>query len=1194
MNRRLFEDANFSSAADLFRALELAPLGGPLDIRPIDDSKTDSDGIHTNAHGEPDDGAAAISSDDFLALSSSGAAHEPSAQSVEPTDAVESSAATLLDIVSNPGSSIATDSGGDLDVGDTLTVVTNQALAIPIETPALTWSDSGIVAFASGSGAVALASGLMGMQVAGAPDLQVLNLNGPITSNIDMSGDTLGFEGTATHSTGALQAGTTIAGVSSANTTGVSGNGQAATQAQGGFIISISYDSSANSAPAAFKTAISYVVSLLEATFTDNVTININVGWGEVGGQALGGALGASIRAAAPAYTYSQIRNALLSDGNSAADATALANLANSDPTNGGNFDIGSAAAKALGLLSPNGSGTDGWVGFTSAANTFTFDPNNLSVSGLYDFIGVALHEITEVMGRVAWLGNFIDYANAYSVMDLFRYSAPGVRSLVGGQPSYFSIDGGQTNLDNFNTNSSGDFGDWAASAGHDAFLAFSSSGVANLLTASDVTLLDAIGWNTTNAPPPPPTTVVSSVTTSGPGIVNGNGDLKAGQVVTLTVGLSQVVTVAGGTPTLTLNDGAIATFVSGSGTNSLVFNYTVVQGQNTPDLQVSSFNLNGSTLVDGSGNNPNFSGAVTNPVGILQIDTIAPVVSSVTIGGVGITNGNGDLGVGRSVTITANMSEIVSVTGGSPTLTLNDGGTATFNGGSGTSVLSFIYTVAQGQNTADLQVAGLNLNGAAIYDSAGNSADPVGAATNPVGVLQIDTISPTLRSIVETPSNGTLQPGQSASIILGFSEAVLVAGGVPTLTLNDGGAAIYQSGSGTSSLVFSYPVNAHDINTTSLSVVSIHLGTATISDGAGNAAGLLLAGLPQVGPQIDTTTPTVVHVAAFPSSGLMNAGNLVTITLTLNEAVTVSGGTPALILNDGGIATYNVHNSTATSLAFDYVVGAADQTPNLAIVSVKEPNGTSVRDSIGHDADFSSAIASVGTGLQVGAITNNTISGSSANDTFYAFATNVSFTGGGGHDTVIFDGARAQYNVTSNGDGSITVVDGVANRDFSHHILNLEIVQFSDKIVFVENADNANIARLYSAALNRAPDTGGLTGWEDIYAAHISAAEKAGGVYEALAQTGDGFGTSIAGGFTQSVEFQTKYGSLMDADFVTQLYLNVLNRTPATAELSAWLGLIQNGDASGVHFTRDMVLVGFAESPENIAKTAADWLIQI
>ena len=40
-------------------------------------------------------------------------------------------------------------------------------------------------------------------------------------------------------------------------------------------------------------------------------------------------------------------------------------------------------------------------------------------------------------------------------------------------------------------------------------------------------------------------------------------------------------MTVAGGTPTLTLNDGGTATYASGSGTNALTFNTTVAAGQN-------------------------------------------------------------------------------------------------------------------------------------------------------------------------------------------------------------------------------------------------------------------------------------------------------------------------------------------------------------------------------------------------------------------------------------------------------------------------------------------------------------------------------------------------------------------------------------------------------------------------------------
>ena len=167
------------------------------------------------------------------------------------------------------------------------------------------------------------------------------------------------------------------------------------------------------------------------------------------------------------------------------------------------------------------------------------------------------------------------------------------------------------------------------------------------------------------------------------------SGDLNAGKTVTTSLTMSEVVTVntSGGTPTLTFNDGGTATYVSGSGTNTLTFSYTVAAGQNTPDLMVTAVSLNGATVQDGSGNAANFSlTGVTQ--GSPQIDTTAPTVASVVTSGTGISSGTGDLDAGKTVTLTLNLSEAVTVAGGTPTLTLNDGGTATYSGGSGTSAL--------------------------------------------------------------------------------------------------------------------------------------------------------------------------------------------------------------------------------------------------------------------------------------------------------------------------------------------------------------------------------------------------------------------------------------------------------------------------------------------------------------------------
>jgi hypothetical protein len=147
--------------------------------------------------------------------------------------------------------------------------------------------------------------------------------------------------------------------------------------------------------------------------------------------------------------------------------------------------------------------------------------------------------------------------------------------------------------------------------------------------------------------------------------------------------------------------------------------------------------------------------------------------------------------------------------------LALSGGGTAYYVSGSG-SALTFSYVVGAGQNTADLAVNGLNLHGATITDAAGNKAILSGVATNPSGVLQIDTKAPTSLSVTAGLSTGDLGVGDTVTLTVTFSEAVTVADGTPILTLNDGGTASYSSGSGTKALTFTYTVAAGENTPTS------------------------------------------------------------------------------------------------------------------------------------------------------------------------------------------------------------------------------------------------------------------------------------------------------------------------------------------------------------------------------------------
>jgi hypothetical protein len=310
-------------------------------------------------------------------------------------------------------------------------------------------------------------------------------------------------------------------------------------------------------------------------------------------------------------------------------------------------------------------------------------------------------------------------------------------------------------------------------------------------------------------------------------------------------------VTVVG-TPYLSLNDGGKAFYTNGSGSSTLTFTYTVVAGQNTTDLAVTGVSTNGGSIRDGAGNNAILTGAVSNPPGILQIDTKAPTISAITTSGAGITSGNGDLDAGKVVVLTVKFSENVTVLG-NPFLTLNDGGTASYTGGSGTSALTFTYVVAAGDNTSDLTVAGLDLNGGTIVDAAGNNAVTSGAVRNPPGTLKIDTTAPTITQVLVSPASGEVTTGHAMRITLDTSEAVKV-GGTPVLLLNDGGVASYDAVHSTATaLAFNYTVAAGQV-TTDLQVSGVQLPTtSSIADLAGNNANLSAAGA-GLGLQINTT----------------------------------------------------------------------------------------------------------------------------------------------------------------------------------------------------------------------------------------------------------------------------------------------------------------------------------------------------
>jgi hypothetical protein len=207
-------------------------------------------------------------------------------------------------------------------------------------------------------------------------------------------------------------------------------------------------------------------VKYFEDTFTNVVTLNIDVGWGAMPyGGANGGSdpLPATALAASNvaygsagtgpnfgpnAVTLAQLTSALTSAG--AAGANSLPNSAGG----GRNLLVQPAEQIALGLLTNEGALIDGYVGFGAAPgrpDQWSYTSNVTSTT--FDFIGTAQHEISEVMGRVSR----VDAAGYYAPLDLFRFATSGLRLYTTAtapyNSAYFSIDGGATSLGRFNVN---------------------------------------------------------------------------------------------------------------------------------------------------------------------------------------------------------------------------------------------------------------------------------------------------------------------------------------------------------------------------------------------------------------------------------------------------------------------------------------------------------------------------------------------------------------------------------------------------------------------------------------------------------------------------------------------------------------------------------------------------------------------
>ena len=256
----------------------------------------------------------------------------------------------------------------------------------------------------------------------------------------------------------------------------------------------LSYDSSVPVRAAGFLPAFNDALTFYETTYTDPITINLQVGWGTINNQSLSpGAVGESFVNGQVFSHFAGVKSALINDAKSAMDQTSVANMPSNDPTGNAVYAMSDAEGKALGLLAANAQALDGYVGFSGTA-PFTFDPNNRAVAGENDFIGAAEHEISEVMGRYG-LGQNGRTSGRYSPIDFFRFTSPGTLDLAPAFGAYFSIDGGTTAINTFNGPNGGDLSDWSG-ATVDSYNTGTNLGNESLVSTGDINLMDVIGYD--------------------------------------------------------------------------------------------------------------------------------------------------------------------------------------------------------------------------------------------------------------------------------------------------------------------------------------------------------------------------------------------------------------------------------------------------------------------------------------------------------------------------------------------------------------------------------------------------------------------------------------------------------------------------------------------------------------------------
>lgn len=399
------------------------------------------------------------------------------------------------------------------------------------------------------------------------------------------------------------------------------------------------------------------------------------------------------------------------------------------------------------------------------------------------------------------------------------------------------------------------------------------------------------------------------------------DGTYTTGDVITVQLDFNKAVSFTGGPPTLRLTDGYTATYASGSGSASHLYNWTIPAGANISDLDVTALQANGcefevvDTGLELSPVLPSGSFSLAGGKNI-AIDTTQPSISSITTSAVA-----GSYGAGKEVYFTVTFSEPVVLSGTSPgpSVRLNhDSAEAVYYAQTNSRTMILLYTAEAGHNTGSIGLdTVLTLNGSTIQDAAGNSLD----TTLPAGTLPgigIDTTPPATPMITGIASGVTYYAPPLVTVSnleSGIAHEYSVDNGSTWISCPAGGFTLDQNGT--------YTVAVRQ------------------TDNAGNQS--VSASLPNVTVDIGNL---IRRISAIETDGVYTGGTI-DITVFLRKPLTVHGS-PRLALNTGvpGSAEY-VSGSGTETLRFRYtIIDNADVT-RLDVTAI-DWNGGEFRDSGG------------------------------------------------------------------------------------------------------------------------------------------------------------------------------------------------------------------------------------------------------